>query len=94
WMNFIVNNGNLNATNANFSNQTPHGGFNLKANDITFNGGSVSGGGNFGVDNASANGNAVIKNVNFSDNGTLIYKGGENSAGNSLTLENNTFNSY
>ncbi|RKV53202.1 hypothetical protein, partial [Helicobacter pylori] len=73
---------------------TPHGGFNLKANDITFNGGSVSGGGNFGVDNASANGNAVIKNVNFSDNGTLIYKGGENSAGNSLTLENNTFNSY
>ncbi|MGL2511022.1 vacuolating cytotoxin domain-containing protein [Helicobacter pylori] len=94
WMNFIVNNGNLNVTNANFSNQTPHGGFNLKANNITWDKGSVSGGGNFGVDNASANGNAVIKNVNFSDNGTLIYKGGENSAGNSLTLENNTFNSY
>ncbi len=94
WMNFIVNNGNLNATNANFSNQTPHGGFNLKANNITWDKGSVNGGGNFGVDNASANGNAVIKNVNFSDNGTLIYKGGENSAGNSLTLENNTFNSY
>ncbi|MGN8386629.1 vacuolating cytotoxin domain-containing protein [Helicobacter pylori] len=94
WMNFIVNNGNLNVTNANFSNQTPHGGFNLKAGDIAWDGGSVNGGGNFGVDNASANGNAVIKNVNFSDNGTLIYKGGENSAGNSLTLENNTFNSY
>ncbi len=94
WMNFIVNNGNLNVTNANFSNQTPHGGFNLKANNITWDKGSVSGGGNFGVDNASANGNAVIKNVNFSDNGTLIYKGGENSTGNSLTLENNTFNSY
>ncbi|EMJ42804.1 vacuolating cytotoxin domain-containing protein [Helicobacter pylori] len=94
WMNFIVNNGNLNVTNADFSNQTPHGGFNLKANNITWDKGSVSGGGNFGVDNASANGNAVIKNVNFSDNGTLIYKGGENSAGNSLTLENNTFNSY
>ncbi|WP_033787581.1 vacuolating cytotoxin domain-containing protein [Helicobacter pylori] len=94
WMNFIVNHGNVNATNANFSNQTPHGGFNLKAGDITWDKGSVSGGGNFGVDNASANGNAVIKNVNFSDNGTLIYKGGENSAGNSLTLENNTFNSY
>ncbi len=94
WMNFIVDNGNLNVKNANFSNQTPHGGFNLKANDITFNGGSVSGEGNFGVDNASANGSAVIKNVNFSDNGTLIYKGGENNAGNSLTLENNTFNSY
>ncbi|MGN8495319.1 vacuolating cytotoxin domain-containing protein [Helicobacter pylori] len=94
WMNFIVNNGNLNVTNANFSNQTPNGGFNLKANNITWDKGSVSGGGNFGVDNASANGNAVIKNVSFSDNGTLIYKGGENSAGNSLTLENNTFNSY
>ncbi len=94
WMNFIVNNGNLNVTNANFSNQTPHGGFNLKADNITWDKGSVNGGGNFGVDNASANGNAVIKNVNFSDNGTLIYKGGENSAGNSLTLENNTFNSY
>ncbi|WP_187884026.1 vacuolating cytotoxin domain-containing protein [Helicobacter pylori] len=94
WMNFIVNNGNLNAANANFSNQTPHGGFNLKANNITWDKGSVSGGGNFGVDNASANGKAVIKNVTFSDNGTLIYKGGENSAGNSLTLENNTFNSY
>ncbi|GAA8165397.1 hypothetical protein HpDR146_07920 [Helicobacter pylori] len=94
WMNFIVNNGNLNVKNANFSNQTPHGGFNLKANNITWDKGSVSGGGNFGVDNANANGNAVIKNVNFSDNGTLIYKGGENSAGNSLTLENNTFNSY
>ncbi|GAA8348836.1 hypothetical protein HpDR31_04620 [Helicobacter pylori] len=94
WMNFIVNNGNLNMTNADFSNQTPNGGFNLKANNITWDKGSVSGGGNFGVDNASANGKAVIKNVNFSDNGTLIYKGGENSAGNSLTLENNTFNSY
>ncbi|ERA57770.1 autotransporter beta-domain protein [Helicobacter pylori GAM117Ai] len=94
WMNFIVNNGNLNVTNADFSNQTPNGGFNLKANNITWDKGFVSGGGNFGVDNASANGNAVIKNVNFSDNGTLIYKGGENSAGNSLTLENNTFNSY
>ncbi len=94
WMNFIVNNGNLNATNANFSNQTPHGGFNLKANNITWDKGSVNGGGNFGVDNANANGNAVIKNVTFNDNGTLIYKGGENSAGNSLTLENNTFNSY
>ncbi len=94
WMNFIVNNGNLNVTNANFSNQTPHGGFNLKADDITWDKGSVNGGGNFGVDNANANGNAVIKNVNFSGNGTLIYKGGENSAGNSLTLENNTFNSY
>ncbi|WQV43503.1 vacuolating cytotoxin domain-containing protein [Helicobacter pylori] len=94
WMNFIVNNGNLNITNANFSNQTPHGGFNLKANNITWDKGSVSGGGNFGVDNASLNGKAVIKNVNFSDNGTLIYKGGENNAGNSLTLENNTFNSY
>ncbi|WRD10504.1 vacuolating cytotoxin domain-containing protein [Helicobacter pylori] len=94
WMNFIVDNGNLNVTNANFSNQTPHGGFNLKAGDIVWDKGSVSGGGNFGVDNASLNGKAVIKNVNFSDNGTLIYKGGENSAGNSLTLENNTFNSY
>ncbi|GAA8271266.1 hypothetical protein HpDR2_04120 [Helicobacter pylori] len=94
WMNFIVNNGNLNVTNADFSNQTPHGGFNLKANNITWDKGSVSEGGNFGVDNASANGNAVIKNVNFSNNGTLIYKGGENSAGNFLTLENNTFNSY
>ncbi len=94
WMNFIVDNGNLNATNANFSNQTPHGGFNLKAGDITWDKGSVNGGGNFGVDNASANGKAVIKNVTFNDNGTLIYKGGENSAGNSLTLENNTFNSY
>ncbi|MGN8328789.1 vacuolating cytotoxin domain-containing protein [Helicobacter pylori] len=94
WMNFIVNNGNLNVKNTNFSNQTPHGGFNLKANNITWDKGSVSGGGNFGVDNANANGNAVIKNVSFSDNGTLIYKGGENSAGNSLTLENNTFNSY
>ncbi len=94
WMNFIVDNGNLNVKNANFSNQTPHGGFNLKANNITWDKGSVNGGGNFGVDNANANGNAVIKNVNFSDNGTLIYKGGENSAGNSLTLENNTFNSY
>ncbi|RKU91595.1 hypothetical protein DB721_08640, partial [Helicobacter pylori] len=71
-----------------------NGGFNLKANNITWDKGSVSGGGNFGVDNASANGKAVIKNVSFSDNGTLIYKGGENSAGNSLTLENNTFNSY
>ncbi|MUU23588.1 vacuolating cytotoxin domain-containing protein [Helicobacter pylori] len=94
WMNFIVDNGNLNVTNADFSNQTPNGGFNLKANNITWDKGSVSGGGNFGVDNANANGNAVIKNVNFSDNGTLIYKGGENSTGNSLTLENNTFNSY
>lgn len=44
-MNFIVNNGNLNATNANFSNQTPHGGFNLKANNITWDKGSVNGGG-------------------------------------------------
>ncbi|WQS09988.1 vacuolating cytotoxin domain-containing protein [Helicobacter pylori] len=94
WMNFIVNNGNLNATNANFSNQTPHGGFNLKADDITWDKGSVNGGGNFGVDNANLNGKAVIKNVTFNNNGTLIYKGGENSAGNSLTLENNTFNSY
>ncbi len=94
WMNFIVNNGNLNITNANFSNQTPNGGFNLKANNIIWDKGSVNGGGNFGVDNANANGNAVIKNVSFSDNGTLIYKGGENNAGNSLTLENNTFNSY
>ncbi len=94
WMNFIVDNGNLNVKNANFSNQTPHGGFNLKANNITWDKGSVNGGGNFGVDNASANGKAVIKNVTFNDNGTLIYKGGENSAGNSLTLENNTFNSY
>ncbi|WQS94980.1 vacuolating cytotoxin domain-containing protein [Helicobacter pylori] len=94
WMNFIVDNGNLNVTNANFSNQTPHGGFNLKAGDITWDKGSVNGGGNFGVDNASLNGKAVIKNVNFNDNGTLIYKGGENNAGNSLTLENNTFNSY
>ncbi len=94
WMNFIVDNGNLNVKNANFSNQTPHGGFNLKAGDITWDKGSVNGGGNFGVDNANANGKAVIKNVNFSGNGTLIYKGGENSAGNSLTLENNTFNSY
>ncbi len=94
WMNFIVNNDNLNVTNANFSNQTPHGGFNLKANNITWDKGSVNGGGNFGVDNANTNGNAVIKNVTFNDNGTLIYKGGENNAGNSLTLENNTFNSY
>ncbi len=94
WMNFIVDNGNLNVKNANFSNQTPHGGFNLKAGDITWDKGSVNGGGNFGVDNASLNGKAVIKNVTFNDNGTLIYKGGENSAGNSLTLENNTFNSY
>ncbi len=94
WMNFIVDNGNLNVKNANFSNQTPHGGFNLKADDITWDKGSVNGGGNFGVDNASLNGKAVIKNVTFNDNGTLIYKGGENSAGNSLTLENNTFNSY
>ncbi|MGL2908772.1 vacuolating cytotoxin domain-containing protein [Helicobacter pylori] len=94
WMNFIVDNGNLNVKNANFSNQTPHGGFNLKAGDIAWDGGSVNRGGNFGVDNANANGKAVIKNVTFNDNGTLIYKGGENSAGNSLTLENNTFNSY
>ncbi len=94
WMNFIVDNGNLNVKNANFSNQTPHGGFNLKADDITWDKGSVNGGGNFGVDNASLNGKAVIKNVTFNDNGTLIYKGGENNAGNSLTLENNTFNSY
>ncbi|NOK30830.1 toxin [Helicobacter pylori E48] len=94
WMNFIVDNGNLNVKNANFSNQTPHGGFNLKADDITWDKGSVNGGGNFGVDNANLNGKAVIKNVTFNDNGTLIYKGGENSAGNSLTLENNTFNSY
>ncbi|WP_187842494.1 vacuolating cytotoxin domain-containing protein [Helicobacter pylori] len=94
WMNFIVDNGNLNVKNANFSNQTPHGGFNLKAGDITWDKGSVNGGGNFGVDNASLNGKAVIKNVTFNNNGTLIYKGGENSAGNSLTLENNTFNSY
>ncbi|WQS29169.1 vacuolating cytotoxin domain-containing protein [Helicobacter pylori] len=94
WMNFIVDNGNLNVKNANFSNQTPHGGFNLKAGDITWDKGSVNGGGNFGVDNASLSGKAVIKNVTFNDNGTLIYKGGENSAGNSLTLENNTFNSY
>ncbi|WP_390412225.1 vacuolating cytotoxin domain-containing protein, partial [Helicobacter pylori] len=42
WMNFIVNNGNLNVTNANFSNQTPHGGFNLKADNITWDKGSVS----------------------------------------------------
>ncbi len=94
WMNFIVNNGNLNATNANFSNQTPHGGFNLKAGDITWDKGSVNGGGNFGVDNANSNGTTTISGVTFNNNGTLIYKGGENSAGNSLTLENNTFNSY
>ncbi len=94
WMNFIVDNGNLNVKNTNFSNQTPHGGFNLKAGDITWDRGSVNGEGNFGVDNASLNGKAVIKNVTFNNNGTLIYKGGENSAGNSLTLENNTFNSY
>ncbi|WP_187857653.1 vacuolating cytotoxin domain-containing protein [Helicobacter pylori] len=94
WMNFIVDNGNLNVKNANFSNQTPHGGFNLKAGDITWDKGSVNGGGNFGVDNASLSGKAVIKNVTFNNNGTLIYKGGENSTGNSLTLENNTFNSY
>ncbi|UOS57259.1 vacuolating cytotoxin domain-containing protein [Helicobacter pylori] len=94
WMNFIVNNGNLNATNANFSNQTPHGGFNLKANNITWDKGSVNGGGNFGVDNANSNGTTTISGVTFNNNGTLIYKGGENSAGNSLTLENNTFNSY
>ncbi len=94
WMNFIVDNGNLNVKNANFSNQTPHGGFNLKANDITFNGGSVSGEGNFGVDNANSNGTTTISGVTFNNNGTLIYKGGENNAGNSLTLENNTFNSY
>ncbi len=94
WMNFIVNNGNMNATNANFSNQTPHGGFNLKANNITWNKGSVSGGGNFGVDNANSHGTTTISGVTFNDNGTLIYKGGENNAGNSLTLENNAFNSY
>ncbi|WP_121036025.1 vacuolating cytotoxin domain-containing protein [Helicobacter pylori] len=94
WMNFIVNHGNVNATNANFSNQTPHGGFNLKADNITWNKGSVSGGGNFGVDNANSNGTTTISGVTFSDNGTLIYKGGENNAGNSLTLENNAFNSY
>ncbi len=94
WMNFIVNNGNLNATNANFSNQTPHGGFNLKANNITWDKGSVNGGGNFGVDNANSNGTTTISGVTFNNNGTLIYKGGENSTGNSLTLENNTFNSY
>ncbi|WP_033760331.1 vacuolating cytotoxin domain-containing protein [Helicobacter pylori] len=94
WMNFIVNHGNVNATNANFSNQTPHGGFNLKADNITWNKGSVSGGGNFGVDNANSNGATTISGVTFNDNGTLIYKGGENNAGNSLTLENNTFNSY
>ncbi|AFI06100.1 vacuolating cytotoxin domain-containing protein [Helicobacter cetorum] len=94
WMKFIVDNGNLNVKNAHFSNQTPQGGFNLKANSITWDGGSVSGGGNFGVDNTNASGSAVIKNVTFSGNGTLIYKGGENNAGNSLTLENNSFNSY
>ncbi|WP_033794373.1 vacuolating cytotoxin domain-containing protein [Helicobacter pylori] len=94
WMNFIVNHGNVNATNANFSNQTPHGGFNLKADNITWNKGSVSGGGNFGVDNANSNGTTTISGVTFNDNGTLIYKGGENNAGNSLTLENNAFNSY
>ncbi|WQS05281.1 vacuolating cytotoxin domain-containing protein [Helicobacter pylori] len=94
WMNFIVDNGNLNVKNASFSNQTPHGGFNLKAGDIAWDKGFVNGGGNFGVDNANLNGKAVIKNVTFNNNGTLIYKGGENSAGNSLTLENNTFNSY
>ncbi|UOS09341.1 vacuolating cytotoxin domain-containing protein [Helicobacter pylori] len=94
WMNFIVNNGNLNATNANFSNQTPHGGFNLKANNITWDKGSVNGGGNFGVDNANSSGTTTISGVTFNNNGTLIYKGGENSAGNSLTLENNNFNSY
>ncbi|WP_033619000.1 vacuolating cytotoxin domain-containing protein [Helicobacter pylori] len=94
WMNFIVNHGNVNATNANFSNQTPHGGFNLKADNITWNKGSVSGGGSFGVDNANGHGTTIISGVTFSDNGTLIYKGGENNAGNSLTLENNTFNSY
>ncbi len=94
WMNFIVNNGNVNVKNANFSNQTPHGGFNLKADNITWNKGSVSGGGNFGVDNANSNGATTISGVTFNDNGTLIYKGGENNAGNSLTLENNTFNSY
>ncbi len=94
WMNFIVNNGNVNATNANFSNQTPHGGFNVKADNITWNKGSVSGGGNFGVDNANSNGTTTISGVTFNDNGTLIYKGGENNAGNSLTLENNAFNSY
>ncbi len=94
WMNFIVNNGNLNVKNANFSNQTPHGGFNLKAGNIAWDGGSVDGGGNFGVDNANSNGTTTISGVTFNNNGTLIYKGGENSAGNSLTLENNTFNSY
>ncbi|WP_033745640.1 vacuolating cytotoxin domain-containing protein [Helicobacter pylori] len=94
WMNFIVNHGNLNATNANFSNQTPHGGFNLKADNITWNKGSVSGEGNFGVDNANSHGTTTISGVTFNDNGTLIYKGGENNAGNSLTLENNAFNSY
>ncbi len=94
WMNFIVNNGNVNVKNANFSNQTPHGGFNVKADNITWNKGSVSGGGNFGVDNANSHGTTTISGVTFSDNGTLIYKGGENNAGNSLTLENNTFNSY
>ncbi len=94
WMNFIVNHGNVNATNANFSNQTPHGGFNLKADNITWNKGSVSGGGSFGVDNANSHGTTTISGVTFNDNGTLIYKGGENNAGNSLTLENNAFNSY
>ncbi|EQD88927.1 vacuolating cytotoxin family protein [Helicobacter pylori SouthAfrica50] len=94
WMNFIVNHGNVNATNANFSNQTPHGGFNLKADNITWNKGSVSGEGNFGVDNANSHGTTIISGVTFNDNGTLIYKGGENNAGNSLTLENNAFNSY
>lgn len=54
----------------------------------------MSGGGNFGVDNVNVNGNVVIKNVNFSDNGILIYKGGENSVGNFLILENNIFNFY
>lgn len=77
-MNFIVNNGNLNATNANFSNQTPHGGFNLKANNITWDKGSVNGGGNFGVDNANSSGTTTISGVTFNNNGTLIYKGGEN----------------
>ncbi len=92
WINLISNHS-VNLTNTDFGNQTPNGGFNVMGRKITYNGGIVNGG-NFGFDNVDSNGTTTISGVTFNNNGTLIYKGGENSAGNSLTLENNTFNSY
>ncbi len=91
WTNLISNHS-VHLTNTNFSNQTPHGGFNVMGRKITYNSGIINGG-NFGFDNVDSHGTTTISGVTFNDNGALTYKGG-NSIGGSITFTNSNINHY